>query len=134
MTTRTRSIVVWLAVVIGAAFSCFWAFWGSIEAFHEGWYYHSLWMNLALTLAQYLAPMLAFAGVTLVATAWPRIGGILYIVGAGVTMWFFRGWWTSSAVPGDRIYRLAYNGHVMPLRPQTHWGYLGLRAVRAVRP
>jgi hypothetical protein len=39
-------------------------------------------------------------------------------------------WWTATPAPDNRIYRIAYNGHVMPLRPQMHWGYLGFRAVK----
>ena len=43
----------------------FWAFWGGIENFHEGWYFTSLWRNLALMVVQYLAPMLVFVAVAL---------------------------------------------------------------------
>ena len=43
--------------------SCFWAMWGAIENFHEGWYYHDWARNVGLALAQYLpwmfVPMIA---------------------------------------------------------------------------
>jgi len=34
-----RQIAGWIAVGLSAAITCFWAFWGIIENFHEGWYY-----------------------------------------------------------------------------------------------
>jgi len=50
--------VGWVAVGESVLIACFWAFWGSEEAFHEGWYSRSLWANVAMTLVQYLGPML----------------------------------------------------------------------------
>lgn len=42
-----------------------WAFWGSIENFHEGWYYREWWRNVGLAVVQYLpwmfVPMTAAA-------------------------------------------------------------------------
>lgn len=53
----------WAAVGLSTALSAFWAFWGSIENFHEGWYFRALWRNLALMAVQYLPwmfiPMIA---------------------------------------------------------------------------
>ena len=40
--------------------ACFWAFWGIIENFHEGWYFDSTWSNLAPMFGQYLSFMLGF--------------------------------------------------------------------------
>nr|NIV28242.1 DUF1566 domain-containing protein [Anaerolineae bacterium] len=59
-------IVGWIAVGLSTAITCFWAFWGIAENFHEGWYYESLLSNLGLMFAQYLSPMLIFLAVTLV--------------------------------------------------------------------
>lgn len=56
-----------------------WAFWGSIEAFHEGWYHHSFWQNLALTSGQYLMPMLLFLVPGLICLRFPRTGGLLHM-------------------------------------------------------
>jgi hypothetical protein len=300
VTDRSRAIAGWIAVVLGTGLTCFWAFWGIIENFHEGWYDPSLMMKLGMMVAQYLSPMLLFVLATLAAIRWPRVGGAIFFAFAIGSAWFFRGaswmavyvtiamplallgllfwigrarprtwavalllgaaaltlvvsgaypawrvltrvddgdrgartvkgngvelvwapqgpgwpedgvtwfeakrrceylnadgtalaatpqhhwrlptleeavassahhgrncggtwdaarasasfpacepdkepplwnpqskviyWWTASAAPGDRIYRMAYNGHVMPLRPQMHWGYLGFRAVKA---
>ena len=70
--------------------TCFWAFWGIIENFHEGWYYESLLSNLGLMFVQYLSPMLIFMGVTLVSIYWPRFGGGLHVIFALLAVWFFQ--------------------------------------------
>ena len=67
----------------------FWAFWGGIENFHEGWYFTSLWRNLALMVVQYLAPMLVFVAVALVGIRWPWVGGGLHALGAAYVGWRF---------------------------------------------
>jgi len=58
-----RWIAGWIAVLVSTAASMLWAFWGSIENFHEGWYFRDLSRNLELAVVQYLpwmfVPMLA---------------------------------------------------------------------------
>ncbi len=85
-------IVGWIAVGLSTAITCFWAFWGIAENFHEGWYYESLLSNLGLMLAQYLSPMLIFLAVTLVSIYWPRIGTCLHVLLALGVAWFFEAW------------------------------------------
>jgi len=85
-----RQIVGWIAVGLSIAITCFWAFWGIIENFHEGWYYESWLANVGLMLAQYLSPMLIFMGVTLVSIIWPRLGGGLHMIFALLAAWFFQ--------------------------------------------
>jgi hypothetical protein len=63
--------------------SCFWAFWGAIENFHEGWWSTSLWANLGLMLAQYLSPMLAAVLLGSLGLRWPRLGGLAYLIARG---------------------------------------------------
>jgi hypothetical protein len=77
---------VGLSVVI----TCFWAYWGIIENFHEGWYYESLLSNVGLMIVQYLSPMLIFMGVTLVSIFRPRLGGVLHVILASLVAWFFQ--------------------------------------------
>ncbi|MBN2474369.1 MAG: hypothetical protein JXB62_07160 [Pirellulales bacterium] len=89
--SKWPSIVGWMAVVCSAAITCFWAFWGIIENFHEGWHYESLWANIALMFAQYLSPMLVFLAVGLVAIRWPRIGSLLHVGFAVFLTWLFGG-------------------------------------------
>jgi hypothetical protein len=86
-----RQIVGWLAVGLSLVITCFWAFWGIIENFHEGWYYPSLFSNLGLMLVQYLSPMLLFMSVTLIAIFWPRAGAGLHGILALGAAWFFEG-------------------------------------------
>ena len=79
----------WIAVGFSIAITCFWAFWGIIENFHEGWYYESPLSNVGLMFAQYLSPMLIFMGVTLISIFWPRLGGGLHVIFAVLAAWFF---------------------------------------------
>ncbi|MGD9147184.1 MAG: DUF1566 domain-containing protein [Anaerolineae bacterium] len=86
-----RQIVGWLAVGLSTVVTCFWAFWGIVENFHEGWYHESLLSNLGLMFVQYLSPMLIFLAVTLISVCWPRIGAALHGILALLAVWFFRG-------------------------------------------
>ena len=85
-----RQIFGWVALGLSTAITCFWAFWGIIENFHEGWYFPSLLSNLGLMFVQYLSPMLIFMGITLLAVAWPRFGAGLHVVLALLAAWFFQ--------------------------------------------
>ncbi|MCO6453457.1 MAG: hypothetical protein J5I90_21930 [Caldilineales bacterium] len=85
-----RLIAGWMAVALSTAIACFWAYWGIIENFHEGWYFASWLSNVGLMFAQYLSPMLVFVAVTLVSIFWPRLGGSLYILFAILAAGFFR--------------------------------------------
>ena len=86
-----RNLAGWIAIGLSTAVTCFWAFWGIIENFHEGWFYESLLMNLGLMFAQYLSFMFIFMGVTLVSIYWPRVGAGLHVIGALFAFWFFGG-------------------------------------------
>jgi hypothetical protein len=85
-----RSVVGWIAVGLSIVVTCFWAFWGISENFHEGWYTESVLSNVGLMFLQYLSPMLIFMGVTLTSILWPRVGGILHAAFALLIAWFFR--------------------------------------------
>jgi hypothetical protein len=87
---RSRSIAGWIAVALSTTITSFWAFWGIIENFHEGWFYESPWLNLGLMLVQYLGPMLIFLGVSLASLFWPRVGGVLHWAFALLAAWFFQ--------------------------------------------
>ena len=84
-----RNVTGWIAVGLSIAVTCFWAFWGIVENFHEGWYYESWLSNVGLMFAQYLSPMLIFMIVTLVAIVWPRTGAGLHAIIAVAAIWFF---------------------------------------------
>jgi hypothetical protein len=91
MPRRHECFLGWTAVGLSTVAACYWAVWGTLENFHEGWWYPSLWVNLGLMLAQYLLPMLLFVGAGLTAIYWPRIGGGIHVAAALVAAWFFRG-------------------------------------------
>jgi hypothetical protein len=69
-----HQIAGWLAVSLSTLLACFWAFWGIIENFHEGWFHESLFLNLGLMFIQYLGPMTVFVSLTLLSIAFPRVG------------------------------------------------------------
>lgn len=71
------------------AITCFWAFWGILENFHEGWYYADFLPNVGLMVVQYLSPMLVFMSVTLISVLWPRTGAALHMLFALLMVWFF---------------------------------------------
>jgi hypothetical protein len=75
-----RAFAGWTAVGVSTLIAAFWAYWGSIEAFHEGWYFHSFWKNIGLTFAQYLSPMMIFVLLALASIRFPRIGALLHIM------------------------------------------------------
>ena len=85
-----RQITGWITLALSMAITCFWAFWGIIENFHEGWYYDSWFSNLGLMILQYLGPMLIFMGLTLISIYWPRFGGSLYLIFAIFASLFFK--------------------------------------------
>lgn len=81
------AILGWIAVGGSAIISSMWAFWGTFESFHEGWYFQSLDQNLVCT-AKYLTLMLIFVVLSVIPLRWPRVGGSLYqLFGIGFCIW-----------------------------------------------
>src|SRR5262249_463711 len=91
MVPRYRQILGWFAVGLSTLAACFWAFWGIIENFHEGWYHSSLWMNLALMVVQYLLVTLLVVGAAVIAIPWPKIATTVHLSAALCVAWRFRG-------------------------------------------
>jgi hypothetical protein len=86
-----RLVAGWIAVGVSTAVCCFWAVWGILENFHEGWY-HDTWLaNLGLMFVQYLSPVLIFLAVTLLSIFWPRPGAGLHGLLALLAVWFLGG-------------------------------------------
>ena len=110
----------WIAVGVSTIITCFWAFWGIIENFHEGWYFESLLSNLGLMFAQYLSPMLAFMLVALVSIFWPRIGGGLHVTLALLAIGFFNAFSNAATfliiLPLIGLGLLYWNGRFEPKR------------------
>jgi len=115
---KKQSIMGWVAIGVSTVITCFWAFWGIIENFHEGWYFESLLSNLGLMFAQYLSPMLVFMAVTLVSIFWPRFGGGLHIFFALLAIWFFNAFSNAATfliiLPLIGLGLLYWNGRLKP--------------------
>jgi hypothetical protein len=80
----------WAAVGISVLMICLWTFWGTAEAFHEGWYYRSFWANLRLTFIQYLRPSLLLLFPALVALRWPRLALPVFLTLAIAAALYYR--------------------------------------------
>jgi hypothetical protein len=80
-----QQILGWLAVASSTSIACFWAYWGIIENFHEGWF-HAVWLlNVRLMFVQYLSPLIIFVSLTLLAIAFPRVGSLAHAL-AGILL------------------------------------------------
>lgn len=88
---KKKRVVGWLGVLITIVVSGFWAYWGSFENFHEGWYSTSIWTNLFMFLFQYMVISIVFVFLALIILKWKRFGFGLHIVFALFSMWFFSG-------------------------------------------
>ena len=88
---KRRNIVGWTGVAITTIFSSIWAYWGSIENFHEGWYSVSIWENLFMLLFQYLLFTVIFVLLGVITLKWKIAGIVLHILLAGFCIWFFSG-------------------------------------------
>lgn len=84
-----RLILGWTAVLLSTVLSSFWAFWGSIENFHEGWYYRELWRNLGLMAVQYLPWMFIPMVAGLVGLWRPAVGVVVHLALATGIFWLF---------------------------------------------
>ncbi|MFA5466731.1 MAG: hypothetical protein WC251_02660 [Candidatus Izemoplasmatales bacterium] len=91
MKSRVKLVLGWLAVAITLTISGLWAYWGSIENFHEGWYSTSLWENLFMMFFQYLLFSIVFVFLAIVTLKWKLVGLILHLGLAGFSVWFFSG-------------------------------------------
>jgi hypothetical protein len=88
MTQRHRRLLGWTAVALSTLAGCFWAFWGTLEWFHEGWHGSSLWQNLAM-LPHYFLMTTVFVAGALLGIRWPAVGGGTHLVAALGAVWFF---------------------------------------------
>lgn len=76
----SRRFLGWLAVAFSTLVASLWAFWEIIENFHEGWFHESPLSNLGLMFIQYLSPVIIFVSLTLLAIAFPRVGGVAHVL------------------------------------------------------
>ena len=85
MNVKVRLITGWVAVGLIALTACFWALWGTIENFHEGWWYPNLFERVFVMFIQYLSPPITIILIGIIAIRWPKIGGGLLLV---ISAWF----------------------------------------------
>lgn len=72
-----RNPAGWVAVGSGTALAALWAFWGSMENFHEGWWRPTLAGRVGESFL-YLAPMLISIALTVIGIRFPRVGAVLF--------------------------------------------------------
>jgi hypothetical protein len=77
----------WIAVGLSTLVACLWAFWGTIECFHEGWWLPTLSGRLLQSLA-YLSLMGASMALTLISIWRPKIGATLMFLAGAWFSWF----------------------------------------------
>jgi hypothetical protein len=88
---RLRRVLGWVAIGISTLTAGWWAVWGIIENFHEGWYFTSLARNVGLMLLQYLSPMLIVMLLSLLCFRWRRASMPVCATIAVAAAIFFRG-------------------------------------------
>ena len=87
---KTPSLIMgWAAVILITVVACFWAFWGTIENFHEGWWYPSIFERVGVMLIQYLSFSIVTVLIGIIAIRLPKIGGGLILVLSAWFIWVF---------------------------------------------
>ena len=81
---KTKVIIGWIALSLSILTACFWAFWGIIENFHEGWYHPTFQKNIVLMFVQYLGPMIITICLTLISIRQHKIGALLFLIIGGL--------------------------------------------------
>jgi hypothetical protein len=88
---KLKQVTGWIGVAITVIISSTWAYWGTIENFHEGWYATSIWENIVMLLFQYLSFTIIFMSLALVILRWKRVGLILHAIVGVFCIFFFKG-------------------------------------------
>lgn len=84
---RLKLIIGWITFSVSVLTACFWAYWGIIENFHEGWYHSSFGQNVLLMFLQYLAPVIVTVAFSLLAIFNNKIGAIVFLAtGIGLSL------------------------------------------------
>ncbi|MBL1217704.1 MAG: DUF1566 domain-containing protein [Planctomycetes bacterium] len=105
-----RSVLGWVAVWLNTVVAGLWAFWGSIEAFHEGWRSETLLLNVL-----FVGLYLSFAGIAvtlgLLGLRFPRSGGVIVLlIGSTFAVWFLGMQNLSDAPPLNIVIGVAMAG------------------------
>jgi hypothetical protein len=86
-----KNITGWIGVAITILISGIWAYWGSVENFHEGWYARTTLENMSVFLCQYLLFTIIFVALAFAALRWKKVGLVMHILVGIFCIWFFSG-------------------------------------------
>ncbi len=90
---KRESCIGWIATIFSTLVACLWAFWGTFENFHEGWWAPELSGRLLGTLA-YLAPMLISVFLAVLSIWRPKVGAVvMFLFGCSFTFFIFYERW-----------------------------------------
>jgi hypothetical protein len=90
---RRMQVCGWIALAISTVIAGLWAFWGTLECFHEGWWAATLGGRLLQALAYHTILLVSLAMLAL-AIRWPRFGAVVYfLLGLAFSWLIFRGRW-----------------------------------------
>lgn len=77
---RRKTIIGYITLSVALCAICFWAYWGIIETFHEGWYSETLYENALNMLGQYLSPMMILILLTVLSIFKNKIGAVAFLL------------------------------------------------------
>lgn len=111
----------WIAVAIVVIIASFWAYWGGIENFHEGWYSKNIWENIFMMLAQYWSLTMIFIIIGVVGVRFPIASLVLCIlIGIGAAIFLsgasFSVVWLMIIIPLTGLGLLFFFGRAKPRR------------------
>jgi hypothetical protein len=116
---KKQQVLGWMATVIVIIIASFWAYWGGMENFHEGWYSSNIWENIFIMLIQYWSLALVFIIIGLVGIRFPIASLVLCIVvGIGTAIFLsgtsFSLLWIMIIIPLAGLGLLFFFGRVRP--------------------
>ena len=118
---KRQLILGWIAVAIVIVIASFWAYWGGIENFHEGWYSKSIWENILMMLVQYWSLTLVFIIIGLIGIRFP-IGSLPLCIVIGIAAAIFLSGasfslvWVMIVMPLTGLGLLFFFGRAKPRR------------------
>lgn len=121
---KRKRLLGWIGVAITVILSGIWAYWGSFENFHEGWYAVSFWENLFMLLFQYQLFTISFVVLALLILKWKKIGLAAHLLAGVFCICFFSGatfsvLWLLIVLPFAALGLIYYFGEPSPLK----WAY-----------
>ncbi|MCH2213622.1 MAG: hypothetical protein MK086_00480 [Flavobacteriales bacterium] len=81
-----KRFIGWITFSISIMTACFWAFWGIIESFHEGWYHKFFRENVGLMFLQYSFPLIITTAPSLMFIFKNRLGAFVFLL-VGVALY-----------------------------------------------